>query len=74
MYQNPKRLERMLCSLKSYDLKVKWKPGPQLLIADHLSRAPVKDQTSEFEEIVDEIHAIDHLDDLPMSEKKVSEY
>ena len=37
--QAPKRLQRMLLRLQKFDLQVKYLKGPQLLIADTLSRA-----------------------------------
>ena len=42
LYKVPKRLQRILLSLKAYDLKVVWRPGSQMYIADQLSRAYLK--------------------------------
>ena len=41
IYKNPKRLERMLCTLQGFNLQVVWQPGTELEIADQLSRAPI---------------------------------
>lgn len=34
----PSRLQRILISLQDFDLKVKWKPGKEMVFADLLSR------------------------------------
>ena len=38
----PPRLQKMLLRLQQYDLKIKYKPGTSMLIADALSRLPTK--------------------------------
>ena len=38
----PKRLQRILMNLSSYDLEVVWQPGTSMLLADQLSRAVSK--------------------------------
>lgn len=43
----PPRLQRMLLQTQKYDIELKYKPGKQLIIADALSRAYIKDPTSE---------------------------
>jgi hypothetical protein len=45
--QVPARLQLMLLKLSKYDLTVTWKPGKQLVIPDHLSRSPLKDELSD---------------------------
>ena len=37
----PKRLQRMLLRLQRFDLSVRYKPGADMYIADHLSRSPL---------------------------------
>ena len=39
--QVPLRLQKMRMTLQRYDLKVTYKPGKELLMADFLSRNPV---------------------------------
>ena len=43
----PPRLQRMLLRLQKYDFKLKYKPGKEMLIADTLSRACIKDTTTD---------------------------
>lgn len=38
----PPRLQRMLLRLQNYDLHIKYRPGKELLLADGLSRLPIK--------------------------------
>ena len=75
IHKNPKRLERMMCSLRNYNISVQWRPGKELVIADQLSRAPVKNSPLEnndlFQELVNEINEIDNLSTLPMSKEKI---
>ncbi|PFX26209.1 Retrovirus-related Pol polyprotein from transposon 17.6 [Stylophora pistillata] len=40
----PSRLQRMLLRLQRYNLDVQYKPGSQMYVADHLSRANLKHQ------------------------------
>ena len=37
----PKRLQRMLLRLQRFDLSVRYKPGAEMYISDHLSRSPL---------------------------------
>lgn len=43
LYKVPPRLQRFMMRLQAYDLKVQYKPGKELYIADTLSRAPLPD-------------------------------
>ncbi|CAB4002906.1 Transposon Ty3-G Gag-Pol poly [Paramuricea clavata] len=65
LYQSPLRLQRMLLKLQRYDLKVTYKKGTQLHIADTLSRACLNntDQETEFEDLT--VHAT-----IPFSAEK----
>ena len=38
----PPRLQRMLLQLQKYDMTIKYRPGPEMLLADGLSRCPVR--------------------------------
>ena len=40
----PTRLQRMLLSLQNYDIHLVYRPGKELIIADNLSRAPLRDE------------------------------
>ena len=69
----PKRLQRLLLRLQSYDVKICYKPGKEMVLADTLSRAylPTSErQKSETEEEVETIHMINHL---PISEPQLKE-
>ena len=48
----PKRLQRMLLSLLRYDLVVVYRPGKEQVLADALSRLPVKTLEEELEQEV----------------------
>lgn len=45
----PARLQRMLLKLQKYDFELKFKPGKELIIADTLSRAYIKEFDKSFE-------------------------
>ena len=66
----PKRLQRLLLRLQQYDAEICYKPGPQMYLADTLSRAAITGYRSEVEEEVESIHAVDYL---PISEPQVLE-
>ena len=56
LHQSPLRLQRMLLKLQRYDLKVTYKKGTQLYIADTLSRACLANtQETEIEDLT--VHA-----------------
>ena len=38
----PPRLQRMLLKLQRYDVTIKYRPGPQMQLADALSRCPAR--------------------------------
>ena len=38
----PPRLQRMLLQLQKYDMTIKYRPGPEMLLADRLSRCPAR--------------------------------
>jgi len=62
----PSRLQRMLLRLQWYNLDVQYKPGFQMYVADHLSRAYLKDQGDqshdEFQVLALELEEINPLD------------
>ena len=48
--ETPKRLQRKLLSLQRYQIRLIYTPGPKVPVADALSRAPVDEEQSVFEE------------------------
>ena len=42
MHKAPPRLQRMLLQLQKYDMKIEYKPGSEMLLADALSRCPAR--------------------------------
>ena len=42
MHNVPPRLQRMLLQLQKYDMKIEYKPGSEMLLADALSRCPAR--------------------------------
>ena len=65
----PKRLQAMLLRLLRYDYSVVYTPGPQLLLADALSRAPDPHQPAADSRFV----AVNALLHLPISDSKLQE-
>ena len=65
----PKRLQAMMMRLSRYDISLKYKPGPQMVLPDTLSRAfPTAD--TESSGTFDSINALQYL---PISDKRVEE-
>ncbi|XP_024119581.1 uncharacterized protein K02A2.6 [Oryzias melastigma] len=72
LHQAPMRLQRMLLRLQRYSLKVNYKPGKELHIADTLSRAFLKESTEDLLEKELEVNMI--TPQLPMSEEKLKTF
>lgn len=71
--QCPIRLQRILLRLQQYDLRVNYKPGKELLIADALSRAHLEDEYEDFQkEIAD--HECFFIESIPISKQKKGEF
>ncbi|CAG2214759.1 unnamed protein product [Mytilus edulis] len=67
LHQTPPRLQRLLIALEKYDLKVDYKPGKEMYLADHLSRSFLK-ETKEVlvpDLHVNDIHLISYLPIAP---------
>lgn len=64
----PKRLQNLLTRLLQYDVEIRYKPGPEMYLADTLSRAFLTDP----QPVEREIESI-HLTDLAVSEKQLTE-
>ena len=69
LHQAPMRLQRMLLRLQRYTLKVTYKPGKELYIADTLSRAFLKEQKEDL--LGEELEVNWVTPQLPISEKKL---
>ena len=52
---------------------MEWKPGKEMMIADHLSRASINDDQNSIE-ILNELVEIDYNQCLPMSKEKFREF
>ena len=64
------RIQRMMLKVQKYNLKVQYKSGRELYIADMLSRACIsKDETP----ICDEKYSMFSIENLPCSQSKLSE-
>ena len=70
LHQAPMRLQRMLLRLQRYSLKVNYRPGKELHIADALSRAFLDEQKEELLEKDLEVNLIT----LPVSEEKLHKF
>ena len=67
----PKRLQRLLLRLQQYDVEIRYKPGPEMYLADTLSHAYLPTTgRSPAEEETERIHAVDFL---PISEPQLAE-
>ena len=73
LHQAPLRIQKMLMSLQRYDLKVGYKPGAEMYIADALSRAylPETNESLVPELEVNEVSLTAHL---PISSDKYVEF
>ena len=72
LHQAPLRLQTMMLTLQRYDLKVKYRPGVELSVADALSRSYLPETTETLipDLEVNEVHLTTHL---PMSPEKYVE-
>ena len=65
LFKSPLRLQRLLLDLQKYDLKVIYKPGKSLFLADHLSRAYLNESKEDL--ISDSELSVNYLTYLPVS-------
>ena len=65
LFKSPLRLQKLLLDLQKYDLKVTYKPGSTLFLADHLSRAYLNEAKEDL--ISDSELSINYLTFLPVS-------
>ena len=66
----PARLQRMLLRLQRYNLRLSYKKGPLVFIADTLSRAYLR-ETLPSEE-VKSLEVVDHTDNFPVSPSRLT--
>jgi hypothetical protein len=73
LHQAPLRLQKMLLALQRYELRIVYKPGKELFIADALSRNYLEEtkETLVQELEVNEVHLTAHL---PISPEKYQEF
>ena len=72
----PSRLQRMLLRLQRYNLEVGYKPGPQMFIADHLSRASIREtgpQDEEFQVFAIEVEGMGPLNSVKISSERLAQ-
>ena len=72
----PSRLQRMLLRLQRYNLEVGYKPGPQIFIADHLSRASIREtgpQDEEFQVFAVEVEGMGPLNSVKISSERLAQ-
>ena len=67
LHQAPLRLQKMMLTLQRYDLKVKYRPGVELLVADALGRSYLPETTETLipDLEVNEVNLTTHLHILP---------
>ncbi|XP_028519732.1 uncharacterized protein K02A2.6 [Exaiptasia diaphana] len=66
----------MLLRLQRYNLRVVYKPGSQMYLADHLSRAPlpvIEEFQSEFEVFAVEVESINPLESIKVSPDRLNQ-
>ena len=73
LHKAPLRLRKMLLALQRYDLRIVYKPGKELFLADALSRNYLKEmkETLVQELEINEVHLTAHL---PISPEKYQEF
>ena len=76
LLEAPCRLQRMMLRLQRYNLEVTYKPGPQMYIADHLSRASMSDSGTpdkEFQVFALELEGIGPLNTVKISSERLAQ-
>eukprot|EP00794_Sanderia_malayensis_P013228 gene13227-14585_t len=74
LHDAPSRLQRIILQLQRYSINVIYKPGKQMYIADHLSRAQLADQeiSEEFQVFSHSLEQVDPLHDIKLSNDKLA--
>jgi hypothetical protein len=76
LLEAPCRLQRMMLRLQRYNLEVLYKPWSQMYIADHLSRASVKDTGTpdeDFQVFAAELKGIGPLNTIKISSERLGQ-
>lgn len=75
LHAAPQRLQRMLLRLQKYDLKLQYKKGKEMFLADTLSRAFLPEQSisATHSAFVHELEVIDHQVGLPVSKERLQQ-
>lgn len=68
----PARIQRLLMRLQKYQVKVQYKPGAEMYIADTLSRAYLPETDSSDTDIEAQVHMV--ISNLPVSNEKLEEF
>ena len=75
LHAAPQRLQRMLLRLQKYNLKLQYKKGKEMFLADTLSRAflPEQSTSATHSAFVHELEEIDHQDGLLVSKERLQQ-
>ena len=71
----PSRLQRMILQLQNYNIEVTYKPGSQMYVADHLSRAQLPEEhktCDEFQVFALELEQINPLNHIKLNDDKLA--
>jgi len=72
----PCRLQRMMLRLQRFNLEVKYKPGAQMYVADHLSRASLavkKEMTDNFQVFALELETLTPFDSIKVAPERLTQ-
>ena len=74
LHAAPSRLQRMMLQLQRYSINVVYKPGKQMYVADHLSRAQLAEEeiTDEFQVFALSLEQIEPLRHVKLSNDKLA--
>ena len=67
----PPRLQRMMIRIQKYDIRIIYRPGKQIPVADTLSRKFLTSPDAPEEKFDKHVHSV--MSDLPMSDQKLKE-
>ena len=71
--QTPPRIQRIILGMQKYNIKVKYKPGKDLLLADALSRAYIVDEKHDYQTVIEnEVCML--MPDFPISIEKKEDF
>ena len=76
LFSAPGRLQRMILRLQKYNINVVYKPGSQMYVSDHLSRAYLADQgetSDEFQVFALELEEINLLNNVKITSERLAQ-